>query len=1179
MHKTAIKKFAKETRRDLIERVSQRALKFGITPDGNLDPNLDSVNGYLLSANEKSQRAALIAQIEDKGYEQTIEEVAYTWFNRFIALRFMEVNNFLPSRVRVFTDEHNAFKPQILSEAIHLDLEGLDVEKVYDLKESNSTEELYKYLLITQCNALNAQLPGMFQKIVDYTELLLPDNLLREGSVLDRLVADIQEDDWKDAVQIIGWLYQYYNTEKKDDVFAALKKNVKISKDNIPAATQLFTPDWIVRYMVENSLGRLWVEGHPDSTLSQNWNYYVPEAAQEPSILHQLDQIRSDYQGIKPQDILCIDPCSGSGHVLAYMFDVLVQIYESYGVDTRSAVASIVQYNIHGLDIDERAAQLAYFAVMMKACQYDRRFLRRNIQPKIYHIVESNHLDPYALEYFCDNDPVLQQAMHTITEELFDAKEYGSIISVSPQNWDVLYARFDEIRAEKSQSLYQQAALELESLVRVAQSLSMTYHCVVTNPPYMGSSGMDAKLASYVKDNYKNSKSDLFAVFIEKGNTMIKPHGFNAMVTMQSWMFLSSFENFRKDLLNKVSISNLMHMDNMVMRIAFGTAVAIFRNDRIPGYKGSYNHIKLEDIITDEQTRLDRPKEFPIPGNRFAQVSVDNFKKIPGSPIAYWASDALLSAFESGTPMGEVMDVREGMTTADNNKFIRLWHEVDMSRCKYDAKDAEDLLASKKKWVPYNKGGARRQWYGNYDYLVNWYNDGYDIKHFTDIKGNPRSNVRSIEYHFYESITWSLITSGGFSIRYRNSGGIHDVSGKSAFADNKNVLLYALGLMSTKLSDYIFKMFNPTINLQVGDFKNFPVIFDRSYYPTIEALVEENIALSKLDWDQRETSWDFVGSPLLAAKTDGHMEHAYEAYKQDVNARFERIKENEEALNRIFIDIYGLNNELDATLSDRDVTVAKIFDTKQDIPADIKGNRYVMTQEDVVKNFISYFVGCLFGRYSLDTPGLVFAGGTWDESRYTSFPADKDNIIPICDDEYFEDDIVGHFVQFVATSFGADTLSDNLAFIANALGGKGSPKQVLRAYFLSNFYADHCKMYQKRPIYWMFDSGKYSGFKCLMYIHRYQTDTLARIRTDYVHETQARYRASATNIEARLEGASSSDRVKLNKQLKKLSDQSSEILSFEERIHHLADQMIGINLDDGVKENYKILSDCLAKIK
>ena len=605
MNKNAIRKFATEARRELISRVSQRALKYGISDKEVGNPNDDSVNWHLLSSTEKKQRAALIAQIKEKGYEQVMEEVAYTWFNRFSALRFMEVNGYLPTRVRVFTDENNAFKPQILTEAIHMELDGLDMEKVYAYKEANDDDELYKYLLITQCNALNSVLPGMFQKIADYTELLFPDNLLREGSVVQQMIELIPEEDWKDAVQIIGWLYQYYNSEKKDEVFTALNKNVKITKENIPAVTQLFTPDWIVRYMVENSLGRLWVEGHPNDELKSQWKYYLEEAEQEPDVQAQLATIREEYKALKPEDILCIDPCSGSGHILAYMFDVLVQIYEAYGVDTRTAVASIVENNIYGLDIDDRAAQLAYFAVMMKACQYDKRFLRRKVQPHVYAIVESNHVDPNVVDYFCNGDAKLKEAMDTILSELHDAKEYGSILTVTPQDWSALYDRFAEITEDINMS--REAVLrELLPLVQVAEALAQKYDAVVTNPPYMGNGRFSLKLTEYARTYYSDSKNDLYSVMIERCGIMTQRGGFTALITMQSWVNAPTFKNLRKKLFSNYYFSSIINMGSKAFDEIQGEKVKnvafIFRHQKLGKWHPMF--ADLTSISGENEKRL-----------------------------------------------------------------------------------------------------------------------------------------------------------------------------------------------------------------------------------------------------------------------------------------------------------------------------------------------------------------------------------------------------------------------------------------------------------------------------------------------------------------------------------------------------------------------------------------------
>ncbi len=1150
MDKNAIKKFATEARRELMARVSQRALLYGISPEAEANPEDDVVEGRLLSSTEKRQRAALIEAIKEKSYDQVMEEVAYTWFNRFCALRFMEVNGYLPGRVRVFTDENNAFKPQILAEAIHLEMEGLDREKVFAYKEADANDELYKYLLITQCNALSDLLPKMFQKIADVTELLFPDNLLREGSVLYQMIETIPEDDWKDAVQIIGWLYQYYNSEKKDEVFAALKKNVKISKENIPAATQLFTPDWIVRYMVENSLGRLWVEGHPDEALKSNWKYYLEEAGQEPEVEEGLEAIRKAYREMKPEDIRCIDPCCGSGHILAYLFDILLQIYESYGYRTREAVESIVKNNLYGLDIDERAAQLAYFSVMMKARQYDRSFFSRGIQPHVHAIEESNKLDPHAVDYFCGGDEKLKGAVATIVDELHDAKEYGSIISVSSQDWDGLFNRFHEIKGEVD--LRGEAARkQLLPLVEIAQVLAQKYDVVVTNPPYMGASGMSAKLSDYVKKNYPDSKSDLFAVFIEKCGKMLKKNGYQAMITQHSWMFLTSFEKLRGKLLNK-DIMSMAHLGARAFEEIGGEVVQttsfVLRKSYIENYKGTYCR------LVEPTTERGKEDMFLSKENRY-DVDQSIFSKIPGSPVAYWISTNFCEIFEMDKIEQYALKICKGGYTGNNDKFLRLWEEVDYN-------------SIPTKWNKYSKGGGYRRWYGSSEYVIFWENDG------SELKQNPRAGMGASQYYGKPHFVWSGISTGLSSFRYdRREVFFDDVSPAMVFSKEENWKL--LQLLNSKVVQKILSLIAPTIHFQVGDIKQIPV------HPNVqridEEIVKNCIELCRIDWDSFETSWDFKGHPLVQEVST--ISEAFGQWKTECEDRFLQLKANEEELNRIFIDIYGLQDELTPEVADKDITVYRVFDAKEDVPESMAGSRYVRTKEDEVVSFISYAVGCMFGRYSPDVEGLAYAGGDWDESKYRSFPADRDNIIPISDDVYFEDDILSRFVKFVEVVYGESTLEENLAFIAEALGGKGQPRDVIRNYFLKRFFKDHCKTYQKRPIYWLFDSGKKNGFKCLIYMHRYQPDTLARIRTDYVHEQQARYRNAIDDLEARMEKASSGERIKLNKKLKAVTDQAKEVQIYEEKIHHLADQMIAMDLDDGVVVNYAKFQDVLAKIK
>lgn len=1175
MNKNAIKKFTTEARRELIFRVRQKASKYGIVPgDKSVNPSADSYEGYVFSPTEKEQRIALIKKVEDKGYEQVIEEVAYTWFNRFVALRFMEVNGYLPTRVRVFTNSNNEFKPQILTEAMQMNnLKGLDVKKVYEFKEANDDEGLYKYLLITQCNALNDVLPDMFQNIKDYTELLFPDDLLQgKSSVIRQMIELIPEEDWKDAVQIIGWLYQYYNSEKKDEVFAK-RNSAKISKENIPAATQLFTPDWIVRYMVENSLGRLWLEGHPNDDLKSQWKYYLEDAKQSENVQAQLDNIREKHKDLTPEDLLCIDPCSGSGHVLTYMFDVLVQIYETYGYTTREAVSSIVKNNLYGLDIDKRAAQLAYFSIMMKACQYDRRFLKRGIKPHIYAITESNHkIDDEIIDKFSNGDSKLKEAITTIKDELYDAKEYGSILTITPQDWDMLYARLEEVKNEAT--MYGEAIENLRPLIQVAQVLSQKYDVVVTNPPYMGSANMNAKLSNFIKKNYAHYKSDFFSAFVIHCSEMTKKAGYCGFLTPYVWMFIKSYEKMRNYLYKHTTIESLIQFEYSAFEEAtVPVCTFVFQNQHIHK-NGCY--VRLVDFRGGME--IQRQKTLEAIKNHdcgyYYEQSTDDFSKIPGNPVAYWVSDKLIKVFKSGTLLQELAISRNGMKTGNNEKFLRLWWESNKDLICFDVKDVSGAVSSNKKWFAYNKGGGARKWYGNNDYIVNWENRGHDI--FVNAKQDKR-NVQDYpnELKFTPSVTWSLINSGTPTFRYKQ-GNLSDIAGMS-FYKAHDKLKYLLAFCNTNVASKTLKLIAPTMNFQAGDVGRLPILQRKQDEEVIKKIVDENILLSQRDWDSYETSWDFKHHPLIRKVYT--ISEAYNQWKVENNERFDQLKDNEEELNRIFIDIYGLQGELTPEVADKDVTVHKIFDTKDDVPETMKGSKYIRTKYDEITSFISYAVGCMFGRYSLDVDGLAYAGGDWDDSKYTTFAADKDSIIPISDDEYFDDDIVNRFVNFVEVVYGEDTLQENLKFIADALGGKGHPKEVIRNYFLNKFYKEHCKTYQKRPIYWLFDSGKKNGFKCLVYMHRYQPDTIARIRTDYVHEQQARYYTIIEDLEARIKAADTSEKIKLKNQLKVIKNQDKEIQTYEEKIHHLADQMISIDLDDGVKNNYELFKDVLAKIR
>ena len=1202
MDKNAIKKYAVWARRELISRVSQKALQYGISEKDCGNANADTINGHLLTAAEQKQRQALIAKIKKDGYQQAMEEAAYTWFNRFCALRYMEVNGYLPTRVRVFTDEQNNFKPQIIAEAIHLELDGLDMEKVYALKEENKTDELYKYLLITQCNALSAILPGLFQKIADYTELLFPDNLLREGSAVEQMIALILEEDWTDQVQIIGWLYQYYNTEPKDQVFANLKKNIKISKENIPAATQLFTPDWIVHYMVENSLGRLWVEGHPNDEMKASWKYYLEEAEQEPEVQKQLETIRAEYAKLRPEDILCIDPCMGSGHILVVLFDVLVQIYEAYGYSAREAAAMIVNHNLWGLDIDERAAQLSYFAVMMKARQYDRRFFSRKVQPHVHAIVESNDIDEFTLEYFVNGDAKLKKSMDILMDELHDAKEYGSILNVTMVDFPALYARLAEV--EEDISMHRESALNtIRPLIQVAEALAQKYSVTCTNPPYMGASNMNSKLNEFIKNKYADYKSDFFSAFVVRASEMTTANGYCGFFTPYVWMFIQSYEKLRQYLYNQATIETLIQFEYSAFEEAtVPVCTFAFSNSHVKGKKGNY--LRLVDFRGGMEVQRQKTLEAIADHScgYYYEQTTDNFSKIPSSPVAYWVSEILFSDFINGTRFIEYCKACSGLKTGDNERFTHLWHEVGFAKIGIAIANPELAKKSNYKWFPYNKGGNGRCWYGNRELVVNFENDGAAIRHTA--QNGISIRITSYENYYREGVTWTALTSSRNTFRYSPVGSIFDSNkGPMFFHDDKQILYYLLGLFNSNVAQYILSAINPSLSLQNGDMENFPVLL--MHKEDVYAIVNRNISLSRTDWDSCETSWDFKRHPLVSdqwsvlsgqsgeRKTDHYplptnhcssshctlIADHYKAWKANCETRFLQLKANEEELNRIFIDIYGLQDELTPDVADKDVTVHRVSDTKDDVPESMKGSNYVRTKRDEIVSLISYAVGCMFGRYSLDMDGLAYAGGEWDASKYQTFIPDKDNIIPICDDDYFDDDITGRFIKWVEMVYGTDTLEENLKFIANALGGKGSAREVIRNYFISDFYKDHLKTYQKRPIYWLFDSGKKGGLKALIYMHRYQPDTIARIRTDYVHEQQSRYRTTIADLQQRMGGASTGDRVKLTKQLTKLEAQAEEIRTYEEKIHHLADQMIPIDLDDGVKVNYAKFADVLAKIK
>ena len=1209
MDKTSIKNFAIWARNKLIADIGYKASLMGINEDGISEAlsqstistefyDIGTDNPYAISTNQIKQRKRLVEVIRKKeadtdyktAYKYIIEEVAYTWFNRLIAIRFMEVNDYLPSRMRVLSSVSGKHEPDIVTNPFEAELEisDDDKEKINTYKSDNNIDELFNLMFIKQCNALNTILPALFEKTDDYTELLLNLSVIDRDGVVYKLVTDIAEDDFNiekgGQVEIIGWLYQYYNSEPKAAAFA---KKGKISKEEIPAVTQLFTPDWIVRYMVENSLGRLWVEGHTDEELKANWKYYLEEAAQEAEVKKQLIEIRKEYAKLSPEDIKIIDPCVGSGHILVYAFDVLIQIYESAGYSTRDAAKYILEHNIYGLDIDDRAFQLAYFAIMMKARQYNRRILNGEYKPNIYSIKESNGINREHLNYLgsgCsenERNKALEQ-IGILLDTFKDAKEYGSILNVEKFDAELLEKFISQSEPDGQISMHtvgiEETIQELRQIIAVDKVLSDKYHTVVTNPPYAGTSNLSPKLNAYIKENYPDSKSDLFAVFIERCSEMTVENGYQAMITQHSWMFLSSFEKLRKKMMQS-EIINMAHLGARAFEEIGGEVVQVTAFVRciehIKGYRGTYCR------LIEPTSQQGKEKMFLDGENRYITVQ-DNFKKIPGEPVAYWSSYNLIDKFILGYKLSDLCETRKGLATSDNNRFLRLWYEPIFSKLGFSLLDNRETIESAFKWFPINKGGEYHRWYGNREYVINWQNDGYEIRNFRNNNGKLLSRPQNTKYNFKSALTWSKITTSVFSARFSERGFLFDDAAAICFHKDTQRLKYILGFLNSKCCQLVLNILNPTINIQIGDIGNIPII--ESHQEPVIRLSECCIDISKSDWDSYENSWDFATHPLIkpvltennANCSQTLIADCYSAWVDECESRFNNLKANEEELNRIFIDIYGLQDELAADVEDKDITVHRIFDTKEDILESMKGSNYVRTKRDEVVSLLSYAVGCMFGRYSLDVEGLAYAGGEWDDSKYITFKPDDNNIIPITDEEYLDDDIVTRLCTWLKVVYSESTIEANLDFIADALGGKGNTsREIIRNYFLNDFFKDHCSTYSvtgsgKRPIYWLFDAGKQNGFKALIYLHRYNADTIGNLRIDYLHLLQRIYESESKRMQSTIDSAKSPREVALaSKRKEKLQKQLKECHEYDEKIAHLALSRIELDLDDGVKVNYR----------
>ncbi|WP_303814350.1 BREX-1 system adenine-specific DNA-methyltransferase PglX [Selenomonas ruminantium] len=1184
MNKTAIKNFAIWARNKLIEDITYQMRLIGIDKEGikkKLPQSTADVEFYDIGTRDPyqvtgaavGQRSALVKFLEQKAkesdfataYEYVIEEVAYTWFNRLIAIRFMEVNDYLPGGLRVLSSASaNKIEPELVTTPFDSDLEFTadEREQILDWQENNKTDDLFRLLFIKECNALNEYLPELFEKTTDYTELLLSLSVTNPDGVVSHLVNDIPEEDFNveagGQVEIIGWLYQFYNTEPKAKVFGR-PSGQKIKKEEIPAATQLFTPDWIVRYMVQNSLGRMWVEGHEADPAKLNWQYYLPEAEQEPEVVEKLVKICEEYKNKNIEDIKFLDPCMGSGHILVYAFEVFMQLYLEQGYDERDAAESILTNNIYGLDIDRRAFQLAYFALFMKAREYNRRILSKGIELHICAIEESNGLENAIEELHIPADSLVARTVKAFA----DAKEYGSILNIPAEDYGEVREYVQDL--DEGSNLFMSAAVgelkkRVPALVKQAEIMSRKYEVVVTNPPYMGG-GMSTKLSDFVKKHYKDSKSDLFAVFIEKCADYTQKNGYQAMLTQHAWMFLSSYVKLREKI-QKKTIINMAHLGPRAFEEIGGEVVQttswIMLNENVSDYKGNY--ARLIDGKSQEEKRL-----MFLQGNNIFKNEQQNFKKIPGGVLAYWISNQLIRVFIKNDSLSKYGMPLQGTITGDNDRFLKLWHEISWRNFKLDAKFGEKNITGK--WFPHSKGGEYRRWYGNNDYVIDWENDGYRIRNFKDKKGKLKSRPQNTQHFFKQGISWSDLTMGSFGARYVGEGFTFNVSGPTFIAHSDVNIYYVLAYFNSFVFQELLNVCCQGLHYHNGIIATLP-IKEYDGKNKIEDITKENILIAKNDWDSRENSWDFQHHPLL--HKDGSLQDIYENYKAEVNARFDQLKENEEELNRIFINIYGLGEEITPKVVDKDVTVACIYDTDEEKPDSIKGNNYVLTKTDVVKSLLSYAVGCMFGRYSLDTDGLAYAGGEWDESRYSTFYPDADNIIPITDEAYSEDDIVDFFVAWMKKAFGVENLEENLAFIADALGTKGTgSRDRIRAYFLKDFYKDHVKTYKKRPIYWLYDSGKQNGFKALVYMHRFDEDTTGRVRADYLHRIERIYETEIARMTEDIDHSDNAREIgKATKRREKLQKQLKECQAYDEQIAAPALARIAIDLDDGVKVNY-----------
>ena len=1192
MNQSALKNYAPQARLDFIQAVKDRAAFFGLTPESKVQiqetGDVVIIGGQAFPKVVAQQRKSLLQRIAAEGFEAVMEAMAYTWFNRFVALRFMEVHGYLDHGYRVLSHPAGKPNPEILDHAERVTLPGLDPQQVIQLKlDGNRDAELYRLLLVAQCNALHQAIPFVFGKIADETELLLPDNLLHSDSVIRRLVNSIDEADWQE-VEILGWLYQFYISEKKD---LEMAKKGPVSKENIPAVTQLFTPHWIVRYLVENSLGRLWLLNRPTSRLKEHMPYYIE------------GETETDFLKIaKPEEIRVCDPACGSGHMLTYAFDLLCLIYEEEGYAPTEIPALILRHNLHGLEICPRAAQLAELALIFKAREKSRRFFQPEhlVRPHIIELRDVRFAENELRDYIhalglgdLFNQPMLRQ-LHQFEE----AKNFGSLIQPCLDERAIAdVRRAIEAKDLGGQLFLRETHLKVLRVLEQAEALTQRYHVVNTNPPYLSWKSMNPVVRGVIENEFADYKADLFAAFVVRCSALSLPNGYLGFMTPFVWMFISSYEELRRYLLSRLTITSLVQLEYSGFDGATVPVCAFTLKNRCEKtFKGGF--IKLSDFKGSENQG---PKTLEAIKNKscgwFFFATGDDFTELPGAPIAFWVSEAFRDAFREKRTVKTFAKSVVGLQTGENERFVRLWHEVRLDQIRFQAGSREQAASSHEKWFPFNRGGEFRKWYGNHEYVVNWQTDGVEIRNFKDSNGKLRSRPQNIEYYFRPSITCSGITSEINSFRYYPKGFIIDVNSRASFSDSEDVGYALLGLCNTKLVAYIIAALNPTLAFNISQYDAIPVKI--AEFALVAATTRSAIAIARADWDNFETSWDFQDFPLLRDGKSGNreqrtgtsqnlqttepspltpdsfslglkgatLEASWRNWEAQSTAAIRRMQELETENNRLFIAAYGLDGELQPGVPEAQITLARA-EARRDMAA-----------------FLSYAVGCMMGRYSLDKPGLVYADSRsvgFDPSQYLTFAADADGIVPVTELAWFSDDATERFIEFLTKTFAPDTLEANLKFIAEALvpTKDETPRDTIRRYLAAGFYKDHLQTYKRRPIYWLFSSGKQRAFQCLVYLHRYNEGTLARMRTEYVIPLQGKIRHRIDQLAGDITAATStSHRKKLEKERESLVKQATELSAFDEKLRHYADQRIALDLDDGVKVNYAKFGDLLAEVK